>query len=1194
MSIFNSDFRAPLRLVKRVQFGILGPDEIKRMSVGLIEYSEIYENGKPKLGGLMDPRQGVIDKRSRCQTCAGNMNDCPGHFAHIELAKPVFHIGFLTKTLKILRCVCFYCSRLLIDKDSPKVKDVLSKTRGNYKKRLTMIYDLCKSKSCCEGDDGPEDGEEMLEDRINKGGCGRYQPTYRRTGIDINAEWKKNVNEDTQERKIVVTAEKVLEVFKAISDAECRILGLDPQFARPDWMICTVMPVPTLAVRPAVVTFGSARNQDDLTHKLSDIVKTNNQLKRNEQQGAAAHIIAEDIKLLQYHVATLVDNQIPGLPTATQKGGRPLKSVKQRLKGKEGRIRGNLMGKRVDFSARTVITPDPNLPIDTVGVPRTIAQNLTFPELVTPFNIDLLQDMVMRGDKSYPGAKYIIRENGERVDLRYHPRAADLHLQPGYRVERHMRDGDIIVFNRQPTLHKMSMMGHRVKVLPWSTFRMNLSVTTPYNADFDGDEMNLHLPQSLETRAEISEIAMVPRQLITPQANKPVMGIVQDTLCAVRMMTKRDIFIELPRLMDLLMYLPSWNGKIPQPAIMKPKPLWTGKQIFSLIIPGNVNVMRTHSTHPDNEDNSDKKWISPGDTRVLIENGVLLSGIICSKTVGRSAGNLLHVIALELGHEVAANFYSHIQTVVNAWLIAEGHTIGIGDTIADQQTYKEIQDTIRKAKDEVVEVIEKAHNDELEATPGNSLRQTFENSVNRILNDARDRTGSSAQKSLSEFNNFKSMVIACVGQQNVEGKRIPFGFRHRTLPHFIKDDYGPESRGFVENSYLAGLTPTEFFFHAMGGREGLIDTAVKTAETGYIQRRLIKAMESVMVNYDGTVRNSVGQLIQLRYGEDGLDGMWVENQTLPTMKLTNGLFEKKYHLDVNNDKELKKLYTDDVIRELKGNPDAQELLEVEWKQLVQDREMLRTIFPKGDAKIVLPCNLQRLIWNAQKIFHVDTRKPSDLHPQTIVEGLRKLSDRLVIVSGTDSISKQAQTNATLLMNILIRSTLCTKQVAETHKLNTEAFEWIIGEIESRFNQAIVQPGEMVGPLAAQSLGEPATQMTLNTFHYAGVSAKNVTLGVPRLKEIINVSKQPKTPSLTVFLMGETAKKAEAAKDVLCRLEHTTLRKVTANTSIYYDPKPTDTCIDEDREWVSLFYELDPRNVESVSPWLLRIELDRKR
>ncbi|VDK52020.1 unnamed protein product, partial [Cylicostephanus goldi] len=455
---------------------------------------------------------------------------------------------------------------------------------------------------------------------------------------------------------------------------------------------------------------------------------------------------------------------------------------------------------------------------------------------------------------------------------------------------------------------------------------MNLSVTTPYNADFDGDEMNLHLPQSLETRAEIEEIAMVPRQLITPQSNKPVMGIVQDTLCAVRMMTKRDVYIDYPRMMDLLMYLPTWEGKVPQPAIMKPKPLWTGKQLFSLIIPGNVNVLRTHSTHPDDEDSGPYKWISPGDTKVLVEHGELISGIICSKTVGRSAGNLLHVVALELGHEVAAKFYSHIQTVINAWLLGEGHTIGIGDTIADQATYRDIQDSIRKAKLDVIDVIEKAHNDDLEPTPGNTLRQTFENKVNRILNDARDKTGSSAQKSLSDFNNFKSMVvsgskgskinisqasgcivhfilpylsinsqvIACVGQQNVEGKRIPFGFRHRTLPHFIKDDYGPESKGFVENSYLAGLTPAEFFFHAMGGREGLIDTAVKTAETGYIQRRLIKAMESVMVNYDGTVRNSLAQMIQLRYGEDGLDGMWVENQSMPTMKPTNALFERDF------------------------------------------------------------------------------------------------------------------------------------------------------------------------------------------------------------------------------------------------------------------------------------------------------------
>ncbi|KAI1719686.1 RNA polymerase rpb1, domain 1 domain-containing protein [Ditylenchus destructor] len=1192
------DYKAPLREVKRVQFGILSPDEIKRMSVGEIEFSEIYENGKPKIGGLMDPRQGVIDKRGHCMTCTGDMNQCPGHFAHLELAKPVFHIGFLTKTLKVLRCVCFYCSRLLIDKDSQRVKEIVKKTNGNLRRRLTLIYDICKSKTVCEGtDDVPNDAmndpEDMDKEKSGGGGCGRYQPSYRRTGLDIIAEWKKHVNEDTQERKIVLTAERALEVFKAVTDEECEILGFDARYTRPDWMICQVMPVPPLAVRPAVVTFGSARNQDDLTHKLSDIVKCNNQLKNNESNGAAAHVIAEDVKLLQYHVATMVDNAIPGLPTATQKGGRPLKSIKQRLKGKEGRIRGNLMGKRVDFSARTVITPDPNLPIDTIGVPRTIAQNMTFPEIVTPFNIDTLQELVSRGDGTYPGAKYIVRDNGARIDLRYHPRAADLHLQPGYKVERHMKDGDIIVFNRQPTLHKMSMMGHRVRVLPWSTFRMNLSVTTPYNADFDGDEMNLHLPQSLETRAEISEICMVPRQLITPQANKPVMGIVQDTLCAVRMMTKRDVYIDWARMMDLLMYLPSWNGKIPQPAILKPKPLWTGKQLFTLIIPGSVNVMRTHSTHPDDEDSGPYKWISPGDTKVLIENGELISGIICSKTVGRSAGNLLHVVTLELGHDVAAQLYSHIQTVVNAWLITEGHTIGIGDTIADASTYKDIQETISKAKQEVVDVIEKAHNDELEAMAGNSLRQTFENNVNRLLNDARDRTGSSAQKSLSEFNNFKAMVvagskgskinisqvIACVGQQNVEGKRIPFGFRHRTLPHFIKDDNGPESRGFVENSYLAGLTPAEFFFHAMGGREGLIDTAVKTAETGYIQRRLIKAMESVMVNYDGTIRTANGQMVQLRYGEDGLDGMWVEDQAIPIMKPTNHLFERDFKLDLTDERQLRKLYTENVVREITNSAEALRIVDAEWHQLEEDRRLLRKIFPRPNAKIYLPCNLKRLIWNAQKIFHADMRKPTSLSPLKVIEGIQDLSRKLIIVCGEDRISKQAQYNATLLMNILLRSVLSAKQVAMTHKLNPEAFEWLIGEVETRFNQAIAQPGEM---------------MTLNTFHYAGVSAKNVTLGVPRLKEIINVSKNPKTPSLTVFLKGAASKDAEKAKDVLCRLEHTTLRKVTANTAIYYDPDPKNTVIEEDQEWVQIFYEMPDFDPSHASPWLLRLELDRKR
>lgn len=766
---------------------------------GGIQFPETMEGGRPKLGGLMDPRQGVIDRNSRCQTCAGNMTECPGHFGHIDLCKPVYHIGFLTKTMKILRCVCFYCSKMLVTPTNPKIKEIIIKTKGQPRKRLTYVYDLCKGKKICEGGEDMDLTKDAATVDPNKkaghGGCGHYQPSIKRSGLELMAEWK-NVNENSQEKKIVVTAERVWEIFKHITDEECYILGMDPKFARPDWMIVTVMPVPPLSVRPAVVMFGAAKNQDDLTHKLADIIKANNELKKNESIGAAAHVISENIKMLQFHVATFVDNDIPGMPRATQKSGKPLKAVKARLKGKEGRIRGNLMGKRVDFSARTVITPDPNLRIDQVGVPRSIAQNLTFPELVTPFNIDRMIELVKRGHSQYPGAKYIVRDNGERIDLRFHPKPSDLHLQWGYKIERHLRDDDLVIFNRQPTLHKMSMMGHRVKVgfpfvvlkqtyifltilcsfstqvLPWSTFRMNLSCTSPYNADFDGDEMNLHVPQSMETRAEVENIHITPRQIITPQCNKPVMGIVQDTLTAVRKMTKRDVFIEKEQMMNLLMFLPTWDGKMPQPCILKPKPLWTGKQIFTLIIPGNVNVIRTHSTHPDEEDDGPYKWISPGDTKVMVEHSELIMGILCKKTLGASAGSLLHICFLELGHEIAGRFYGNIQTVINNWLLLEGHSIGIGDTIADPQTYHEIQQSIRKAKEDVIGVIQKAHNMELEPTPGNTLRQTFENQVNRILNDARDKTGGSAKKSLTEYNNLKAMVVSGAKGSNINISQV--------------------------------------------------------------------------------------------------------------------------------------------------------------------------------------------------------------------------------------------------------------------------------------------------------------------------------------------------------------------------------------------------------------------------------------
>jgi len=1071
----------------------------------------------------------------------------------------------------------------------------------NPKHRLKKFADTCKTKKICPS-------------------TGTPQPQYRLDGMKITAEFKVSADEEDSgmmsyggERKIQVTAEMALKILKNISDEDCIALGLSPEHAHPSWYILQVLPVPPHPVRPSVAFDASTRSEDDLTVKLMEIVRMNKNLQKQEMNGAPQHVIGEFTELLQYHIMTFMDNTVAGQPRSLTRSGRPIKSISERLKGKNGRIRGNLMGKRVDFSARTVITPDPNLMLDELGVPWSIALNMTYPEMVTPYNIERLRKLVENGPHPPPGetgAKYIIREDGQRLDLRFLKKESDKRLEYGYRVERHMINGDCVLFNRQPSLHKMSIMGHRVRIMPYSTFRMNISVTPPYNADFDGDEMNMHLPQSLETRAEVQELMMVPKMIVSPQANKPVMAIVQDTLLASRLMTKRDTFIKKDVFMNILMWLENWDGKVPKPAILKPEPLWTGKQVFTMFLP-DVSLTKQSAWAKDNDPHD----FSVEDTGVRIEKGELITGILCKKTLGSGGGGLIHVIWEEWGPTAARGFVSQVQWLLNYWLLQHGFTIGISDTIADDGTMNSINDTITKAKQDVKEVIALAQTNALELQPGMTMQQSFEQKVNQILNKARDNAGNSAQGSLDDTNNVKmtvtagskgsflniSQMIACVGQQNVEGKRIPFGFDGRSLPHFTKDDYGPESRGFVENSYLRGLTPQEFFFHAMGGREGLIDTAVKTSETGYIQRRLVKAMEDIIVKYDGTVRNSAGDVIQFLYGEDGMDATYVESQKIDTLRHDKEKFKRTFHLDPDEPNFGKGWMSEAQANDLANSVEKRALLEAEWEQLKLDRAELHKVMTTGDPSVHLPVNLKRIVWNAQKNYGLvkDTSAPGrerdELQAVNVIESVRSMLNGLTVVPGGDELSLEAQRNSTILFFALVRSTLSAKRVMKDFKLSPAAFNWVVGEVESRFKMALAPPGDGIGTVAAQSIGEPATQMTLNTFHFAGVSAKNVTLGVPRLKEIINIAKKIKTPSLTVALRKDLAGDRAMAKNVQASLEYTTLHSVAAVSEIYYDPDPTDTVIEEDKEFVRAYYEMPDEEVDParMSPWVLRIELNRE-
>ncbi|CAR30106.1 DNA-directed RNA polymerase II subunit RPB1 [Lachancea thermotolerans CBS 6340] len=1191
---------APLRTVKEVQFGIFSPEEVRAISVAKIEFPETMDETqmRAKVGGLNDPRLGSIDRNYKCQTCGEGMNDCPGHFGHIELAKPVFHIGYISKIKKVCECVCMHCGKLLLDEHSELMRQAIK--IKDPKRRFNAVWSLCKAKMVCETE-VPSDNDPAQY--VSRGGCGNTQPSVRKDGLSLVGTWKKDKGADDadQPERRVISADEVLNVFKHISPEDSVRLGFNEDFARPEWMILTVLPVPPPPVRPSISFNETQRGEDDLTYKLGDILKANINVQRLEINGSPQHVIQESEALLQFHVATYMDNDIAGQPQALQKSGRPIKSIRARLKGKEGRIRGNLMGKRVDFSARTVISGDPNLDLDQVGVPKSIARTLTYPEVVTPYNIDRLTQLVRNGPNEHPGAKYIIRDNGDRIDLRYSKRAGDIQLQYGWKVERHIIDEDPVLFNRQPSLHKMSMMAHRVKVMPYSTFRLNLSVTSPYNADFDGDEMNLHVPQSEETRAELSQLCAVPQQIVSAQSNKPCMGIVQDTLCGVRKMTLRDTFIELDQVLNMLYWIPDWDGVIPTPIILKPKPLWSGKQILSIAIPSGIHLQRF---------DEGTTLLSPKDNGMLIIDGQIIFGVVDKKTVGSSSGGLIHVVTREKGPKICARLFSNLQKVVNFWLLHNGFSIGIGDTIADEKSMREITEAIIVAKRKVEEVTKEAQANLLTAKHGMTLRESFEDSVVRYLNEARDKAGRSAEVNLKDLNNVKQMVSAgskgsfiniaqmsaCVGQQSVEGKRIAFGFADRTLPHFSKDDYSPESKGFVENSYLRGLTPQEFFFHAMGGREGLIDTAVKTAETGYIQRRLVKALEDIMVHYDGTTRNSLGNVIQFIYGEDGMDAAHIEKQTIDTIASSDAAFERRFRIDLLNPRHALDPSLLESGSEIIGDLKLQALLDEEFKQLVEDREFLRKIFVDGEQNWPLPVNIRRIIQNAQQTFRIDQTKPTDLTIRDVVYGVKELQEKLLVLRGKSKILQEAQQNAVTLFCCLLRSRLATRRVIQEYRLNKQTFEWVLSNVESQFLRSIVHPGEMVGVLAAQSIGEPATQMTLNTFHFAGVASKKVTSGVPRLKEILNVAKNMKTPSLTVYLDKDHAADQEKAKLIRSAIEHTTLKSITVASEIYYDPDPRSTVIEEDEEIIQLHFSLmDEETEQSLdyqSPWLLRLELDR--
>lgn len=694
---------------------------------------------------------------------------------------------------------------------------------------------------------------------------------------------------------------RVLNLFRLITALDCELLGMDPSSGRPEMFIWQYIPAPPVCIRPSVQQ-DSASTEDDITSKLSDIVHVNTLIREGLQSGQPVQTIMEQWDFLQIQIAIYINSDVPGLQQPTY--GKPIRGFCQRLKGKQGRFRGNLSGKRVDFSGRTVISPDPNLSIDEVAVPELVAKNLTYPEKVSRYNIEKLRARVKNGANKWPGANYVTKkEQGIKQFLRYG--RLSLHaenLQIGDIVERHLEDGDIVLFNRQPSLHKLSILSHYVKVRPHRTFRLNECVCNPYNADFDGDEMNLHIPQTEEARTEAIELMGVKHNLVTPKNGEPIISAIQDFITAAYLLSSKDNFYDRKTFTNICMYMAgaALQLDLPPPAVLKPMTLWTGKQVFNVLMRPNkaspvlVNLdaacreYRAVAGQPRDLDKNDG-WL-------CIRNSEVMCGVMDKSTIGSGKkDSVFFVILRDYGPDAAVEAMGRLAKLSARWLTNQGFSIGISDVYPGAVLTGQKTKLIETAYAKCDALIEKFKKGRLERRQGHTEDSTLEADISEILSKVRKEAGDLCIAELSRWNSplimatsgskgsniNVSQMVAVVGQQIIGGERVADGFQDRSLPHFPKNARQPPSKGFVRNSFFTGLNPTEFLFHAISGREGLVDTAVKTAETGYMSRRLMKSLEDLSVQYDDTVRNSSSNIVQFQYGDDKLDPVDMEGQAKP-------------------------------------------------------------------------------------------------------------------------------------------------------------------------------------------------------------------------------------------------------------------------------------------------------------------------
>ncbi|MEI8363958.1 MAG: DNA-directed RNA polymerase subunit A' [archaeon] len=844
----------PIKKIRSIEFSVLSPDMVRKMSAVEITRAETYDkDGYPIERGVMDLHLGVISPGLRCKTCGQNMRDCPGHFGHIELIRPVIHPKFSEKLYSVLSCTCRECGRIMIPEED--ITDLLA-LAADPEKATKEIVGLVRDKKKCPH-------------------CGIETP---KVTIDKPTNFYYN-----QER---LYPSDITDWLIKIPDKDLFLFGYS-QTLKPQWFVLTTLPVPPVAIRPSLSLENVITAESDLTHMLLNIVRINTRLQENIVAGAP-QIIVEDLwDLLQYNITTYFDNNTAGVPPAKHRSGRALNTLAQRLKGKKGRFRYNLIGKRVNAGARTTITPSTDIRIDELGVPEQVANTLTMPEKVTSWNKEYCKEQI---DKGF--VDYIITKNGRRkiINLANKQELMD-GLEDGATIKRKLRDGDVVIFNRQPTLHRASIMGHKIKVLPGKTFRLNPIACPPYNADFDGDEMNLHCPQSEAAVAEINNLLMVDSQILSIRNGSPIIVPDHDIVSGGYLLTKKDTVFTKKEAMEMLYSI----GITELPAADVDRTKYSGKLIFSQILPKDLNIEyynKLFTVLRKVKGKVTQKDVDKYDCYFKVEKGRLVSGVVDEKLY--APRNLIDVLVRHYDKRVAVEFYYNLSKLVFYTLSKKGLTIALDEYKTPDTLQDEIDTKVKKLIATTNGIIKKFETKSLPLIPGKNLAETFELEMIRAAGETKEEISNKLleikfEEMTSEtkiaYNNSTLIasiggsrgklgnvanIVALWGLVTVRSGRPKAGFSNRFLSSNVVGTKALMDYGFVKNNFFNGMEPKEYFIHSIGGRQGEIDTGVATKVSGYLYRRLSNALKDLIVNDDLSVRTADGQVIQFLYGDDGL------------------------------------------------------------------------------------------------------------------------------------------------------------------------------------------------------------------------------------------------------------------------------------------------------------------------------------